>query len=369
MLDKLMTKTNDEEKDNGRTPPTPPLLINLQNVSKAYDTPTGPFYALKNIDLQVRHGEFVAVIGKSGSGKTTLVNMITGIDRPTSGAVIIGGTPIHELSEGAVAPWRGVNVGVVFQFFQLLPTLSNVENVMLPMDFCNTFNNNKERQTRALHLLDQVDIKEHAFKKPSEISGGQQQRVAIARSLANDPPIIVADEPTGNLDSVTAQAIFELFERLVDQGKTIFMVTHDKDLARRVTRTIILSDGEIIDEYLESAFPKMAEPLLEKARTLTQPHAFSPGETILAEGEQPEKCYIVSEGAVEILLREPNGQQISVARLKPGQYFEKIELLRGGAEIATVIADPGYAQIELLALEKEEVDKLLHGESPARDNE
>ncbi|HFQ94637.1 MAG TPA: ATP-binding cassette domain-containing protein, partial [Anaerolineae bacterium] len=275
------------------------------------------------------------------------------------GAVLVAGTPIHEMREGQVAPWRGVNVGLVFQFFQLLPSLSNVENVMLPMDFCNTFKNNKERQARALHLLDLVDIKEHAFKKPSEISGGQQQRVAIARSLANDPPIIVADEPTGNLDSVTAQAIFELFERLVDQGKTIFMVTHDKDLARRVTRTIILSDGEIIDEYLETAFPKLNDDQLAEARKLAELQSFTPGETILAEGEQPQKCYVVSEGAVEILLREPNGQQISVARLKPGQYFEKIALLRGGAKIATVIADPGYKEIELLALESSSFSRKL----------
>jgi ABC-type lipoprotein export system ATPase subunit len=352
MFARLRGKTKDDEGGNGRTPTDDTLLIDLKDVSKAYETPTGPFFALKDINLQVDNGEFVAVIGKSGSGKTTLVNMITGIDRPTLGQVIVGGTPIHELREGQVAPWRGVNVGLVFQFFQLLPSLTNVENVMLPMDFCNTFKNNKERQARALHLLDQVDIKEHAFKKPSEISGGQQQRVAIARSLSNDPPIIVADEPTGNLDSVTAQAIFELFERLVDQGKTIFMVTHDKDLARRVTRTIILSDGEIIDEYLETAFPKLDDAALEKARKLAKPQSFAPGETILAEGEPPQKCYVVSEGAVEILLREPNGQQISVARLKPGQYFEKIDLLRGGAKIATVIADPGYDEIELLALDK-----------------
>ena len=359
MLEKLRGKTKDDGGENGRSPTDNTLLIDLKDVSKAYDTPAGPFFALKNVNLQVDNGEFVAVIGKSGSGKTTLVNMITGIDRPTSGEVVVAGTPIHEMSEGQVAPWRGVNIGLVFQFFQLLPSLTNVENVMLPMDFCNTFKNNKERQSRALQLLDLVDIKEHAFKKPSEISGGQQQRVAIARSLANDPPIIVADEPTGNLDSVTAQAIFELFERLVDQGKTIFMVTHDKDLARRVTRTIILSDGEIIDEYLETAFPKLDDDHLAEARELAEPQSFTPGETILEEGEQPQKCYIVSEGAVEILLREPNGQQISVARLKPGQYFEKIDLLRGGVKIATVIADPGYDEIKLLALDKDAFHKMI----------
>lgn len=225
-------------------------LIELRNVEKAYDTPTGPFWALKSVNLTVERGEFVAVNGKSGSGKTTLVNMITGIDRPTSGEVIMNGKPIHHLSEGAMAEWRGRNVGVVFQFFQLLPMLTNIENVMLPMDFANMYSGQREWRERALHLLEQVEIAEHAFKLPSEISGGQQQRVAIARSLANDPPIIVADEPTGNLDQTTAQNVFALFERLVGQGKTIFMVTHDRDLAERVSRTIHLADGEIVDDWL-----------------------------------------------------------------------------------------------------------------------
>lgn len=223
-------------------------LIELRNVAKAYDTPTGPFWALKNVNLTVERGEFVAVNGKSGSGKTTLVNMITGIDRPTSGEVIMNGSPIHHLSEGAMAEWRGRNVGVVFQFFQLLPMLTNIENVMLPMDFANMYSGQREWRERALHLLDQVEIAEHAFKLPSEISGGQQQRVAIARSLANDPPIIVADEPTGNLDQTTAKNVFALFQQLVAQGKTIFMVTHDRDLAERVSRTIHLADGEIVED-------------------------------------------------------------------------------------------------------------------------
>ena len=232
--------------ENGRFANTP--LIELRNVTKAYETPAGDFLALKNINLTVERGEFVAVNGKSGSGKTTLVNMITGIDRPTSGEVIVNGKPIHHLSEGAMAEWRGRNVGVVFQFFQLLPMLTNIENVMLPMDFAGMYSGQREWKERALHLLDEVEIAEHAFKLPSEISGGQQQRVAIARSLANDPPIIVADEPTGNLDQTTAQNVFSLFQRLVEQGKTIFMVTHYRDLAERVSRTITLTDGEIVED-------------------------------------------------------------------------------------------------------------------------
>ena len=230
---------------------TPTHLIDLHNVVKAYHTPVGDFIALKKLSLQVDGGEFVAVVGKSGSGKSTLINMITGIDRPSSGSIYVGSRPIHHLGEGEMAVWRGKNVGVIFQFFQLLPMLSCLENVMLPMDFANMYTP-KERKERALHLLDQVEMADHAFKLPSEVSGGQQQRIAIARALANDPPILAADEPTGNLDSKTADSVFRLFTDLVAQGKTILMVTHDNELARRVQRTITIADGEIVEEIVNS---------------------------------------------------------------------------------------------------------------------
>ena len=219
-------------------------LIDLKNVVKEYATAAGKFTALKGVSLQVDTHEFVAVIGKSGSGKSTLINMITGIDRPSAGEVYVGDTAVHTLSEGKMAVWRGKQVGVIFQFFQLLPTLTLVENVMLPMDFCNTYPAG-ERRERAMLLLDHVGMAEQAGKLPSAISGGQQQRVAIARALANNPPIIAADEPTGNLDSKTANQVFDLFHLLVQEGKTILMVTHDQDLARRVTRSVIVADGEI----------------------------------------------------------------------------------------------------------------------------
>ena len=223
----------------------PSSLIDLRGVRKAYQTPAGDFIALDGVDLRIERGEFVAVVGKSGSGKSTLMNMITGIDRPTAGEIVIAGQRINDLPEGPMAEWRGRTIGVIFQFFQLLPLLTCAENVMLPMDFCHLYTP-RERQARALHLLEQVEMVEHADKLPSEVSGGQQQRVAIARALATDPPILAADEPTGNLDSATAAAVFELFEQLVAQGKTILMVTHDADLAGRVTRTITLADGRIV---------------------------------------------------------------------------------------------------------------------------
>ena len=227
-------------------------LIDLRDIDKAYETEAGPFLALKELDLKVDPGEFVAVVGKSGSGKSTLINMITGIDRPTNGEVIVDQTPIHLLSEGKMAEWRGRHMGIVFQFFQLLPTLTIAENIMLPMDFCNMYKPS-ERYDRAVHLLSLVEMEEQANKLPSAVSGGQQQRAAIARALANDPPIIVADEPTGNLDSNTADSVFAMFEKLVnEEDKTILMVTHDNDLADRVKRKLTIADGEILsDEILE----------------------------------------------------------------------------------------------------------------------
>ncbi|HEY5540825.1 MAG TPA: ABC transporter ATP-binding protein [Coriobacteriia bacterium] len=251
----------------------PEPLIRLAEVVKTYDTGEVPFTALRGINLDVGKGEFVGLIGKSGSGKTTLINMITGIDRPTSGTVVIDGTPVHKLNENQLAVWRGKTIGVVFQFFQLLPTLTVIENVMLPMDFCNMFST-AERPKRALHLLDQVEMADQANKLPSALSGGQQQRVAIARAIANDPPIIAADEPTGNLDSKTADAVFSLMERLVDEGKTIIMVTHDSDIASRVRRSLHVSDGEIVEERINRMSAELVEDLAEESHIAGVPSTY-----------------------------------------------------------------------------------------------
>ncbi len=219
-------------------------LVRLRQVSKDYPTPAGPFSALRNVNLEIWPGEFVAVIGKSGAGKTTLVNMITGVDHATSGEVLVGGACLGKMNETQLSQWRGRNVGVIYQSFYLLPGLSLLDNVMLPMDFCGLYRKQQSRE-RATDLLRQVGLEGHERKKPSEISGGQQQRVAIARALSNDPAIIMADEPTGRLNSLTAEAIFSIFEELVRQGKTILMVTHDQGLARRVSRTLQIVDGEV----------------------------------------------------------------------------------------------------------------------------
>jgi len=219
-------------------------LIQLNNVVKIYKTAAGEFTALRGITAEICQGEFVGVIGKSGAGKSTLLNMISGVDSLSVGNVRVGGRSIHTLSENQMALWRGMNLGIVYQSFQLLPMLTLVENIMLPMDFCGLYQP-KESRARALDLLHQMELSEHAQKTPALISGGQQQRVAIARALANDPPIILADEPTGSLDSVTSETIFTVFENLISAGKTILMVTHDRSLSNRFSRVIHIRDGAV----------------------------------------------------------------------------------------------------------------------------
>lgn len=235
-------------------------IIELKNVSKTYSTAAGDFPALRGINLAVHPGEFLGVVGKSGAGKSTLLNMINGVDGLSEGEVIVnsGGSrvSVHDLSEDEKASWRGKTMGVVYQSFQLLPMLTLVENITLPMDLAENFKPRESRE-RAMELLRLVEIEEHADKLPALISGGQQQRVAIARALANDPEILVADEPTGSLDSVTADHIFDVFSRLVsERGKTIVMVTHDMGLKSRFTRCLTLADGELQNENKADAKPK-----------------------------------------------------------------------------------------------------------------
>jgi putative ABC transport system ATP-binding protein len=222
-------------------------LIRLRQVTKAYQTAAGDFPALKGIDLEIYPGELVGVLGKSGAGKTTLVNLISGVDHLSSGEVWVGDVAVHQLNENQAAKWRSRNLGVVYQSFQLMPTLSLMDNILLPLDFSGQYRGKRSAKW-AMELLRQVELEDHAGKLPSAISGGQQQRVAIARALANDPPIIVADEPTGRLDSVTAETIFEIFESLAHQGRTIIMVTHDASFARRFTRLVWLADGQVVSE-------------------------------------------------------------------------------------------------------------------------
>ncbi|HYM69554.1 MAG TPA: ATP-binding cassette domain-containing protein [bacterium] len=331
-------------------------LIDLRKVVKTYVSTAGTFVALKGVDLRVDHGEFVAVVGKSGSGKTTLINMVTGIDRPTSGEVYVADTPVHALTEGQLAAWRGRAVGIVFQFFQLLPTLSLLENVMLPMDFAGLYAP-EERQERGLALLAQVEMTPHAHKLPSAVSGGEQQRVAIARALANDPPLIIADEPTGNLDSQTAESVCRLFEDLVRRGKTIVMVTHDVDLARQATRSVIVADGEIVNQYVAEALRTLSVDQFSWLERHLSPETYAPGAFIIRQGEEAERFFVVTKGAVELVM-PGRGGQVVVRRLGAGQYFGATGLMHGGRAHSTVRAAPDTGA-QVMVLDRQTFARLV----------
>ena len=308
--------------------------------------------------MQLNYGQFISIVGKSGCGKSTLLNMITGIDYPTAGEVIVGNERIYEMSESERALWRGVNMGVVFQFFQLLPTLSLLENTMLPMDYCKVYPF-QERPNRAMDLLKSVGLEEHAHKLPASVSSGQQQGAAIARALATDPAIILADEPTGNLDSRSAEMILNLFEQLSAQGKTILIVTHDPSITQRTDQTIILSDGEIIDHTVARALPFLSHPQMLAATHQAKRQKYSPGATILSQGDSVEHFSMIVSGQVEIVANIEQSNEMSLARLGPGQFFGEVELTQGGSSIAGVRAASEGAEVVLLP--KDTFYRLIDG--------
>ena len=340
-------------------------LIDLQHIDKFYKTAVGDFPALKNISLQIDEGEFVSIIGKSGSGKSTLLNMITGIDRPSNGEVWVNGTAVHELSENQLAGWRGTNMGIIFQFFQLLPALSILQNVILPMDLSGKYSP-RERRERAQYLLELVGLGDHLDKLPSMLSGGQQQRAAMARSLANDPPILIADEPTGNLDSKTAETIFKLFNELVAQGKTVIIVTHDSSLARRAHRTALITDGEIVNEYVAKALPTLTNDQLLAATHKVNARQYEAGSMILTEGKDNDKFYIVSKGVVEVVLPRPDQSDVVILQLGPGKYFGEIVFFHGDksrASVRTAESNP----VEVLTMDYATLNALLNESEPTRE--
>jgi ABC-type lipoprotein export system ATPase subunit len=273
--------------------------------------------------------------------------MLTSIDHPASGRVCIGDEDIYNMTESKRALWRGHNVVIVFQFFQLLPTLSLLENTILPMDFCDVYPY-AERPDRAMELLKMVGLEEHAYDLPANVSNGQQQAAAIARSLATDPPIIVADEPTGNLDSRSADVVIRVFRKLAAQGKTILIVTHDPSLTSRVDRTVIISDGEIIDPIVASKLPSLDHPQMLKATHDLQRQRFEPGEIVLREGEPVNHFYMVSSGQVEVW----DGQPEAIAQLGANQFFGEVELMGSNEALATVRADESPLELGLLSREQ-----------------
>lgn len=331
-------------------PPRAEPAIVLRNVEKVYENSAGKFVALKSINLQLDYGQFISIVGKSGCGKSTLLNMITGIDHPTAGEVIVRGEPIYKMSESKRALWRGQNIGVVFQFFQLLPTLSLLENIILPMDYCNLYPF-YERPERAMALLKMVGLEAQAHKPPTAVSSGQQQSAAIARALATDPPIILADEPTGNLDSRAADNILTLFENLAGQGKTILIVTHDPSITQRTDQTVILSDGEIIDPTIARALPFLSHPQMLAATKQARKQRVLPGQTILQEGEPVEHLFMVVSGEVEIVVENELATEVQLARFGSGQFFGEVSLMMGGHSTAHVRGAKNGAELALLPRE------------------
>ena len=317
-------------------------LIEMRGIDKIYKTIAGDVQVLKTIHVDFQCGQFVSVVGRSGSGKSTLVNMLTGIDHPTRGSVRVADKLIHQMSESEMSGWRGRNLGIVFQFFQLLPMLSLLENVMLPMDFCDLYPP-AEREKRAMGLLSQMGLEKFAHKMPGAVAGGQQQSVAVARALANDPPILIADEPTGNLDGRTAEQVMQLFEEQVSLGKTVIMVTHDRDLARRAGRMLVIVDGELVNEMLPQAFPELRHRnLLELSRRARQ-MIFPAGQAIQLTAQASDNLYVIQQGELQVVsdLVEPaNGV------FHPGEWFKQSWL----AGLGSYSLRAGPAGVELLEI-------------------
>ncbi len=340
-------------------------MIQLHGVVKRFSNAAGEFTVLKGVDLTIKRGDFVSIVGKSGSGKSTLLNMVTGIDHPSEGQVVVNGTDIYTgVTESQRSKWRGRNLGIVFQFFQLLPMLTLLENVMLPMDYVDMYDFD-ERPQRAMELLKLVGLEKFANKLPVLVSTGQQQLAAIARAMACDPPLLIADEPTGNLDTKSADTIIGLFQHFVEQGKTIVMVTHDPSLTSRTHRNIILSDGELIDETIARSLPQLRHRHMLEFTKLVEERFYQPHETIISRDESVDYFFMIRSGEVEVILQNKrrtegkNGNVIS--RLNDGEFFGEMELLRGGKSIANVRA--GSKPVEVLALPRADFVRVMN-ESP-----
>ncbi|MEN9562102.1 MAG: hypothetical protein RIR73_346 [Chloroflexota bacterium] len=340
---------------------SPKAIIEMRRVVKKFSNAAGEFTVLKGVDLKINKGEFVSIVGKSGSGKSTLLNMITGIDHPSDGQVIVNHTDIYTgVSESARSKWRGKNLGIVFQFFQLLPMLTLLENVMLPMDYVDLYDFD-ERPKRAMELLALVGLDKFANKLPVLVSTGQQQLAAIARAMACDPPLLIADEPTGNLDTRSADTIIRLFEHFVEQGKTIVMVTHDPSLTSRTDRNIIISDGELIDETISRSLPQLRHRHMLEFTKLAQRRFYQPQETILSRDEKVGHFFMIRNGSVEVVLQKQRSKETVLSRLGTNEFFGDIELLRGGRSIANVRA--GNEPVEVLMIPRDDFSRVMD-ESP-----
>jgi ABC-type lipoprotein export system ATPase subunit len=333
-------------------------MIDMHGVVKVFKSAAGEFTVLKGIDLTINRGEFVSIVGKSGSGKSTLLNMITGIDHPTEGRVVIGGTDIYtNVTESQRSKWRGRNLGIVFQFFQLMPMLTLLENVMLPMDYAELYDFDG-RPKRALEMLEMVGLEKFANKLPVLVSTGQQQLAAIARALACDPPLLVADEPTGNLDTKSANTIIDLFEELARRGKTVVMVTHDPSLTSRTTRNIIIADGELINETVAKALPWLRHRHMMEFTKIAERQVYPARTTIISRDAHVGNFFMIHKGEVEVVLQDRKQEETIISRLKPGEFFGEIELMRGGKSIANIRASAD-GPVELLTIRREDFKRVM----------
>jgi len=333
-------------------------MIDMHGIIKTFKSAAGEFTVLKGVDLTINRGEFVSIVGKSGSGKSTLLNMITGIDHPTDGRMIIGGTDIYtNVTESQRSKWRGRNLGIVFQFFQLMPMLTLLENVMLPMDYAELYDFD-ERPRKAMEMLERVGLGQFANKLPILVSTGQQQLAAIARAIACDPPLLVADEPTGNLDTKSANTIIDLFEQLAQSGKTVVMVTHDPSLTSRTTRNIIIADGELINETIAKALPWLRHRHMMEFTKINEKMVYPARTTIISRDEHVEYFFMIYKGDVEVVLQDRKKEEAVISRLSPGEFFGEIELLRGGKSIANVRASAD-GPVELLAIKREDFKRVM----------
>src|SRR5262245_53461367 len=346
----------------GHAMSSPDAMIDMHGVVKTFKNAAGEFTVLKGVDLTINRGEFVSIVGKSGSGKSTLLNMITGIDHPSQGRVVIGNTDIYtNMTESQRSKWRGRNLGIVFQFFQLLPMLTLLENVMLPMDYADMYDFD-ERPARAMDMLKLVGLEAFANKLPLLVSTGQQQLAAIARALACDPPLLVADEPTGNLDSKSAAIIIDLFEELAQRGKTVVMVTHDPSLTSRTTRNIIIADGELINETIAKSLPWLRHRHMMEFTKLAEERIYAPNSTIISRNDPVESFFMIQKGEVEVVMQDGKQDETIISRLKPGEFVGEVELLRGGKSIANVRAS-SEGPVEVLTIRREDFKRVMD-ESP-----
>ena len=345
------------------TPGTTPLL-SLAGVTKRYGTGAAAFQALRGVDLDVDAGEFVAVMGPSGSGKSTAMNILGCLDVPTAGHYLFRGVPVGSLDRDQRARLRRKYLGFVFQGFNLLARTSAIENVELPLLYRGE--PAASRHAAARRALAEVGLQGWELHTPAELSGGQQQRVAIARALANDPPIIIADEPTGNLDSKTAESMFVLFNDLVAKGKTIIIVTHDSAMAKRTHRTALIADGEIVNEYVAKAMPTLNHTQLLQATKLAELLTFEAGAMILSEGTNADTFYIVTHGTVEVVLPRPNQSDVVALQLGPGKVFGEMEFFHEKKHRASIRASEA-GPVEALAITYEKLSELLEQSEVTRE--